>query len=101
MSYNYKNKIIQNDEFGSYQEKFLEYANNWEDDTDVETKRVKIILSNSNSSSSSLKSQGEECSFEDKINSFIQENRTKIKIFDIKYQKNSVMIIYEERGKAM
>ena len=101
MSYNYKNKIIQNDEYGSYQEKFLEYANNWEDDSDVETKRVKIILSNSHSSSSSVKSQGEECSFEDKINSFIQENRKKIKIFDIKYQKNSVMIIYEERNKSI
>jgi len=97
MSYNYKNKIIQNDEYGSYQEKFLEYANNWEDETDYETKRVKIISSNSHSSSSSLKSQEEECSFEDKINSFIHENRTKIKIFDIKYQKNSVMIIYEDK----
>ena len=97
MSYNYKNKIIQNDKFGSYQEKFLEYAKHWEDDTDVEMKRVKIISANSNSSSSSLKSQAEECSFEDKINSFIHENRTKIKIFDIKYQKNSVMIIYEDK----
>lgn len=97
MSYNYKNKIIQNDEYGSYQEKFLEYANNWEDDSDVETKRVKIISANTNSSSASLKSQAEECSFEDKINSFIHENRSKIKIFDIKYQKNSVMIIYEDK----
>jgi hypothetical protein len=97
MSYNYKNKIIQSDEYGSYQEKFLEYANNWEDEADIETKKVKIISANSHSSSSSLKTQGEECSFEDKINSFIYENKTKIKIFDIKYQKNSVMIIYEDR----
>lgn len=96
MSYNYKNKIIENNDFGSYQEKFLEYANNWDDESDIETKKVKIISSNSHTSSTSLKSH-EECTFEDKINSFIFENRTKIKIFDIKYQKNSVMIIYEER----
>ena len=70
MSYNYKNKIIVNDDFGSYQEKFLEYANNWEDESDVETKKVKIISSNSHTSSTSLKSH-EECTFEDKINSFI------------------------------
>ena len=99
MSYNYKNKIIQNDEFGSYQEKFLEYANKWEDDTDVEKKRVKIIHAIDNSSTSSLKSQGDTCSFEDKINAFIEENKKKIKINDIKYQKNSVMIIYEENER--
>ena len=93
MSYNYTNKIIVENDFGSYQDKFLEYANNWEDESDIETKKVKIISSNSHTS---LKSH-EECTFEDKINSFIFENRTKIKIFDIKYQKNSVMIIYEER----
>ncbi len=99
MSYNYNNKIIQNDDFGSYQEKFVEYATNWEDDIELETKRVKIITSISSSSSSSLKIQDDICSFEDKINAFIEENASKIKIFDIKYQKNSVMIIYENKQK--
>lgn len=85
MSYNYNNKIIET-EYGSYQEKFLEYASNWEDDKDFERKRVKII-----------NKENEDSSFEDKINSFILTNKKNIKIFDIKYQKNSVMIIYEER----
>lgn len=85
MSYNYNNKIIET-EYGSYQEKFLEYASNWEDDKDFERKRVKII-----------NKENEDSSFEDKINSFILANKKNIKIFDIKYQKNSVMIIYEER----
>jgi len=98
MSYNYKEKIIE-DNIGSYQEKFLDYATNWEDDTDCETKRVKIITAISTSSSSSLKNQDDICSFEDKINAFIGENASKIKIFDIKYQKNSIMIIYENKQK--
>ena len=85
MSYNYNNKIIET-EYGSYQEKFLEYASNWEDDKEFEKKRVKII-----------NKENEDSSFEDKINSFILTNKKNIKIFDIKYQKNSVMIIYEER----
>ena len=41
--YNYREKIIEDSNIGSYQEKFLDYATNWEDDTDSETKRVKII----------------------------------------------------------
>lgn len=85
MSYNYNNKIIET-EYGSYQEKFLEYASNWEDDKEFERKRVKII-----------NKENEDSSFEDKINSFILTNKKNIKIFDIKYQRNSVMIIYEER----
>ena len=85
MSYNYNNKIIET-EYGSYQEKFLEYASNWEDDKEFERKRVKII-----------NKENDDSLFEDKINSFILTNKKSIKIFDIKYQKNSVMIIYEER----
>ena len=85
MSYNYHNKIIDT-EYGSYQEKFLEYASNWEDEQDYEKKKVKIS-----------NKETEDPSFEDKINSFIYTNKKNIKIFDIKYQKNSVLIIYEDR----
>ena len=53
MSYNYKDKIIDN-EISSYQEKFLDYAQNWDDDIDLEKKRVKIINYNNGSSSISL-----------------------------------------------
>ena len=95
MSYNYKDKIIDN-EISSYQEKFLDYAQNWEDDIDHEKKRVKII--NYNNGSSSLSLTREEISFEDKINAYIEENARKIKIIDIKYQKNSVLIIYENKN---
>ena len=86
MSYNYSD-IIDIDPH-SYQEKFLEYANNWEDDSNKEKKRVKIIFS---------PSKDENVSFEDKINSFIETEANKINIIDIKYQKNSVLIIYEEK----
>ena len=41
MSYNYKDTI--DSEPASYQDRFLEYANNWEDDKTKEKKRVKII----------------------------------------------------------
>jgi len=91
MSYNYKEKIIE-DNIGSYQEKFLDYATNWEDDTDCETKRVKII-------NVTRDDKDEHIDFEDKINSYIEENKQIIKIFDIKYQKNSIMIIYENKKK--
>ena len=40
MSYNYKDKIIDN-EISSYQEKFLDYAQNWDDDIDLEKKELK------------------------------------------------------------
>ena len=89
--YNYKEKIIE-DNIGSYQEKFLDYATNWEDDAECETKRVKII-------NITREDRDEEIEFEDKINSYIEENKQYIKIFDIKYQKNSVMIIYENKKK--
>jgi len=91
MSYNYKEKIIE-DNIGSYQEKFLDYATNWEDDTDSETKRVKII-------NITRDDKDDNIDFEDKINSYIEENKQIIKIFDIKYQKTSVMIIYENKKK--
>ena len=69
----------------SYREKFLDYAHNWRDDSDIEKKRVKIIKAPNNK---------EDMSFEDKINAYIEENCEKIKIVDIKYQRNSVLIIY-------
>ena len=90
--YNYREKIIEDSNIGSYQEKFLDYATNWEDDTDSETKRVKII-------NCTRDDKDENLEFEDKINAYIEENKNNIKIFDIKYQKNSVMIIYEEKKK--
>ena len=70
---------------GSYQERFLEYANNWKDDSELEKKRVKIITA---------PGDNENISFEDKINSYIEENADKINIIDIKYQRNSVLIIF-------
>lgn len=91
MSYNYKHKII-DDNVGSYQEKFLDYATNWEDDENYETKKVKII-------NMTQDDKDEECEFEDKINSYIEENKMYIKIHDIKYLKNSAMIIYENRKR--
>jgi hypothetical protein len=91
MSYNYKDSII-DDPVGSYQDKFLDYATNWEDDDNYETKRVKII-------SVTREDREDNMDFEDIINSYIEKNKTEIKIFDIKYQKNSIMIIYETRKK--
>ena len=49
-------------------------------------KKVKIIYA---------PNRDEDITFEDKINSYISENSSKIKISDIKYTKSSVMIIYE------
>ena len=83
MSYNYNDTI--DSEPASYQDKFLEYANNWEEEKTKEKKRVKII---------SRPSDDEEVSFEDKINSYIEQNSQKIEIIDIKYQRSSVMIIF-------
>ena len=88
MSYNYRNKIIDT-EVGSYQDKFFEYASNWEEDEDTESKRVKILLS------PNKEEKDENISFEDIINSYIEKNKKQIKIIDIKYQKTSAMIIYE------
>jgi hypothetical protein len=84
MSYNYKDKIIEN-VAGSFQENnFLDYGE-MDDDFDIEKKAVKIINNNEENTES----------FEDNINKFIHDNRKNIKIFDIKYIKNSVLIIYE------
>ena len=92
MSYNYKDKII-DQEFGSFQDKFLEYAHNWEDDAEVEKKIIKIIYSPSE------EEKNKNITFENKINSYIEKNRKNISINDIKYTPNSVMIIYEKRQK--
>ena len=83
MSYNYKDTIDQ--EPASYQERFLEYANNWEDDKTKEKKRVKIIHA---------PSKDENVTFEDKINSYIERNNDTIEIIDIKYQRSSILILY-------
>ena len=87
MSYNYNDVIDL--EPSSYQERFLEYANNWEDDSNKEKKRVKIIF---------CPSKDENISFEDKINSYIEAESNKINLIDIKYQKSSVLIIYEPKN---
>lgn len=87
MSYNYNDVI--DPEPASYQESnFLEYANKWEDDALKEKKRVKIIFAPKNE---------ENISFEDKINSYIEQNKDNIEIIDIKYLKNSVLIIYHPK----
>ncbi len=83
MSYNYKDVI--DPEPASYQERFLEYANNWEDDSSIEKKRVKILHA---------PSKDDNISFEEKINSFIEQNANKIEIIDIKYQRSSILLIY-------
>ena len=93
-SYNY-NTISDSD--GSLQEKFLEYSKTWEDPEYKEKKRVKIITrtitppmtQNNNSTADNT------LHFEKMINTFIISHQSKIKIFDIKYNENSVMIIYE------
>jgi hypothetical protein len=82
--YNYNSKISEID-VGSYQERFLEYANNWKDESDLENKRVKILTA---------PLDNQKINFEDKINAYIEENAEKISIIDIKYQRNSVLIIY-------
>ena len=53
-----------------------------------EKKRVKIIHS---------PCKDDNISFEDKINSFIIKNSTSIEIIDIKYQRSSILIIYEPK----
>tara|TARA_B100001057_G_C22580998_1_gene845092 strand:+ start:422 stop:703 length:282 start_codon:yes stop_codon:yes gene_type:complete len=88
MAYNYKDKVIENTN-NSYQEKFLEYATNWEDDEEFEKKRVKIITYNTEIDKN--------ITFEDKINRFIEENKKNFIINDIKYTKNSVLIIYQNK----
>lgn len=84
MSY-YTRNTIEND-MGSYQEKFMDYAHNWQDNEDKEKKRVKILHA---------PSKDESITFEEKINSYIEKNAATIKIIDIKYQRSSIMIIYE------
>jgi len=83
MSYN--NDIIDS-EAGSLQEKFLDYHHNWNDNKTNEKKRIKIIYA---------PGREEDENFEDKINQYILENSSKIKILDIKYIKTSVLIIFE------
>ena len=84
-SYNY-NTISDSD--GSLQEKFLEYSKTWENPDYKEKKRVKIITNDDKTKNNTLH-------FEKMINTFILSHQSKIKIFDIKYNENSVMIIYE------
>ena len=83
MSYNYKDTI--DSEPASYQDRFLEYANNWEDNKIKEKKRVKIIHA---------PSKDDNTTFEDKINNYIEKNTLDIDIVDIKYQRSSILIIY-------
>jgi hypothetical protein len=82
----YYNRDVITDEVGSYQEKFMDYAHNWQDNDKKEKKRVKILHA---------PSKDESISFEDKINSYIEQNANSINIIDIKYQRSSIMIIYE------
>ena len=82
-SYNY-NTISESP--SSFQDKFLEYSKNWEDSEYIEKKRVKIIKENKDN-------------LEKLVNSFIVAHQSTIKIYDIKYTTNSVMIIYENLEK--
>ena len=79
-SYNY-NTISESP--SSFQDKFLEYSKNWEDSDYIEKKRVKII-------------KEEKDNLEKLVNSFIVSHQSLIKIYDIKYGNNSVMIIFEK-----
>jgi hypothetical protein len=79
-SYNY-NTISESP--SSFQDKFLEYSKNWEDSEYIEKKRVKII-------------KEEKDDLEKLVNTFIVAHQSTIKIYDIKYMSNSVMIIYEK-----
>jgi len=90
-SYNY-NTISDSD--GSLQEKFLEYSKTWENPDYKEKKRVKIISKNNTTNVDNNYAQ-DTLHFEKMINTFIISHQSKIKIFDIKYNENSVMIIYE------
>lgn len=79
----YNNSNIIESEFGSFQDKkFMDYVHNWQDNEVIEKKRIKIINSTIDS-------------IENEVNSYIQKNARNIKIIDIKYQKTSVMILYE------
>ena len=79
----YNNSNIIESDFGSFQDsKFMDYVHNWQDNEIVEKKRIKII----NSTLDNIESE---------VNSYIQKNARNIKIIDIKYQKTSVMILYE------
>tara|TARA_B110000037_G_C16976203_1_gene447155 strand:- start:199 stop:459 length:261 start_codon:yes stop_codon:yes gene_type:complete len=80
----YKNNKIEDSDYGSYQEKYLDIARNW--DEYIEKKKIKILIE---------PSIEENISFEDKINNYIEENKKSIKIIDIKYNLTSVMIIFE------
>jgi len=82
-SYNY-NTISESP--SSFQEKFLEYSKNWEDSDYKEKKRVKIIK------------EGKD-NLENVVNNFIISHQSTIKIFDIKFSNNSVMIIFEHLEK--
>ena len=39
--------------------------------------------------------------FEDKINNFIECNKRQIKIYDIKFNKDNVLIIYEKKSNLI
>lgn len=86
MAYNYNNQIIEQ-EFGSYPDKILDIHTSW-DDEEIENKRVKIIYK---------PTSDEKIDFETKINSYIEKNKKKIKIHDIKYSNDSVLIIFEQK----
>ena len=85
MSYNY-NTISESP--SSFNEKFLEYSKNWEDSDYIEKKRIKIIQKNN-----------EKDDLEKLVNNFIVAHQSKFKIYDIKYQVDSIMIIYESLEK--
>jgi len=82
-SYNY-NTISESP--SSFQDKFLEYSKNWEDSDYKEKKRVKIIK------------EGKD-NLENVVNNFIIAHQSTMKIFDIKFSSNSVMIIFEHLEK--
>ena len=84
--HNYKDDIIEAD-YGSYQDKYLDYSNEICDDN-IEKKRIKIFYKSEDM---------DDLSFENKINLYIDDNSTKIKILDIKFNNSSVMIIYEKK----
>ena len=91
MAYNYKDNIIENIS-NSYQDKFLQINENWEDD-DIEKKRVKLISWN--------EIEDKNITFEDKINNFIECNKRQIKIYDIKFNNDNVLIIYEKKSNLI
>jgi len=83
MSYNYNNEHLSESET-SFNEKFVNYANNFNDGKYIERKRVKILTKDNT-----------DLSFEDFINSYIKVNEYKMKIYDIKFYRSQIMIIYE------